>query len=941
MIQTKLIGRNNELDELKICLSDTINGGGETIFLHGEAGVGKTRLVEELIQIAKSKYFKILNGYCQKESLTPYMSMDIALKSVNLDYLIRDKPPPRADCIYLVNNAGLMISKAERSESSLDPEIFTSMLNAVNAFVSDSFKMMGKGDKIYGLSGLEYGEWKIIIDHGVYISLVAIIKGRENEFLKDDMDRILAEVENNYSKVLKDWDGDMTNVEGSEELIKPFITSGKYDGIDYAKDNSKLKISRLYDNVLIGLIRESKNQPLLLFIDDLQWADPSMLGLIHYLARNTRTSPVLIIGTYRPEDVGVAWDGKTHRLVETTQLMNREGLLHAIDLKRLPISSTAEFINAMFPNNDFPKEFLPLIHKETDGNPFFVIELMKLLREEKYIDRVNNTWKLMRDLDTITIPSKIYDVIVRRLNKLTTDYRNILDCASMVGEKFGLKSVSHLSQIDKLSLLKHLQTIERMHKLIHSTEGEYKFDHAMIREVLYNSMSPMLKKEYHRMIAEFLEIENRDNIDIVIGDLATHYYLAKKVDKALPYLMQAAEVAKKQYANEECIRYCAHALELISTNAKYDTQRIQALETCGDISSLVGRFNEAIHYFDTLSKMEVKPEVKAWAHRKIANIYGKTGKYKEGLNECSKAFDILSRLDIAEKGKVAVEKATILMWMGQDNEAADSCNEAIRLFEKCMGAKDDFALVYHRLGTIYLDEGEFDLALEYLNKSLRIREETNNVEGVSASCNNMGEVYRNLGMFDKALDLYEKGLKIDIKIGDNRGISVIYSSLGDRALDMGEYEKSIHFYIKSTEICDRIGNRYGTSWNSCGTAEAYLKKGDLENAEYWCIKGRIIANDIGSNEVVGWSLKVEGMINAKKSHFEIAEQKFKQSITVFEKAGMKGEQGKACYEYGLMLIDKGDKDKAKKWLDTSLELFKKRKMEKWIEKATEVLKSLQ
>jgi tetratricopeptide (TPR) repeat protein len=480
-----------------------------------------------------------------------------------------------------------------------------------------------------------------------------------------------------------------------------------------------------------------------------------------------------------------------------------------------------------------------------------------------------------------------------------------------------------------------------MYKLIHSIEEEYKFDHTMIREVLHNTMSPMLKKEYHRMIAEFLEIENRDNIDTVISDLATHYYLAKEVDKALPYLIQAAEIAKKQYANEECIRYYAHALELIDSKAKYVTQRMQALEALGDISSLVGRFNEAVHYFNTLTKMEVKPEVKARAHRKIANIYGKTGEYKEGLNECSNALDILGTLHIAEKGRVAVEKATIFMWMGQYNEAGASCNEAIRLFEKCMGAKDDFALAYHRLGTIYLDEGEFDLALEYLNKSLRIREETNNLEGVSASCNNIGEIYRNLGMFDKALDFYEKGLKIDTKIGDARGTSVIYSSLGDRALDMGEHENSIRFYMRSTKICDGIGNRYGTSWNSCGIAEAYLKKGDLKNAEFWCKKGKIIANDLGSKEVIGWSLKVEGMINTKKSHFEIAEQKFKQSIAVFEKADMKGEQGKACYEYGLMLKDKGNAGKAKKWLDTSLELFKKRKMEKWIEKATKMLKSLQ
>lgn len=529
--QIPLVDRVQEFEELKTHLSKATQGQGNLVFIAGEAGVGKTRLVDELKTYAQSQGIQILQGWSLYESLTPYMPFVEALRSANLDYLFSREEPPKVECVYLITDTGLLIKDETREDTKLDSTIFAGMLTAVGDFVKDSLTMLSGEERKETLDTLGYEKYRILIESGKNTNLVVILTGRENEFLVNDMREVLVNVNKKYGNILKAWDGDDNSVRGIENVLKPLITSGKYDGIDYAKDDPQIKRNRLFENISLGIERYAKVTPSILCIEDLQWIDPSSLALMHFVARNTKKCNLLILGTYRPEDVAATVDGKPHHLIEAMQVMSREDIYQKIELKRLEKEYMDDMLSSLLGKTNFTDEFMKQLYLETEGNPFFIVSLLRMLIDEKSIKIRDDVWILSKKLEEMNIPSKVHDVIVRRLNRVKEDSREILDFAAVIGEEFTSDILANSMKLDKVHLLKQLRTFEQSHKLIRSIRQKYKFDHAKIKEILYSKIPEELRMEYHAIIADSIENLNKDNLDNVIEDLAFHYYYGKDKDK--------------------------------------------------------------------------------------------------------------------------------------------------------------------------------------------------------------------------------------------------------------------------------------------------------------------------------------------------------------------------------------------------------------------------
>ncbi|MDG6221590.1 MAG: ATP-binding protein, partial [Candidatus Thermoplasmatota archaeon] len=265
--EPEFIGRQQEFSFLEKKLQDIQQSNGATVLLAGEAGIGKTRLVTEFFSSAKDA--KIIRGWCMAESLEPLMPVREALRSAGLQHLVSGAAPPRVASAYLMNEAGLLIAKVEREESGLDPDIFASMLTAVGTFVQDTLAMMGDGQH-GGLNSLGYGKYRILVQTHKGFSLALVMEGMESEFLVDDMNRILL----SSAKDLVGWGGDMAGTEKDSAKLAWLIESGKYDGA-FLVDDPKLRRENLFDNILLGIQRATEQQPMIIFLDDLQWADPT------------------------------------------------------------------------------------------------------------------------------------------------------------------------------------------------------------------------------------------------------------------------------------------------------------------------------------------------------------------------------------------------------------------------------------------------------------------------------------------------------------------------------------------------------------------------------------------------------------------------------------------------------------------------------------------
>ncbi len=355
-------------------------------------------------------------------------------------------------------------------------------------------------------------------------------------------------------------------------------------GALFERDEGLESISRL-----LGTI--SEKQPLLLFIDDLHSADTPSLSLLYYLARAVQNSKILVVGTYRPEEISEADEGTVHPLLDIMQRMSRDDLLQKIELKRLSQINYSDFILSMLGVD--VGDLVKLIYEETEGNPFFAIETLRLLMQQEVLIKEDSRWKLSKDIKAVEIPPRVYDVIVRRINALKDEERDILDCASVVGEAFSSGVVENVSGLRRIKLLKSLNIIERRYHLIHSFEDECRFDHPKIKEVLYNEIAPELRKEYHSMIAKYIEETNKDRLEEVVNELAYHYYQSGNAQKSVPYLLKAGEDAREKWAAFEAVRFFSQALEMMGDDERWSEDRTKALDALGDVCALTDQHERA------------------------------------------------------------------------------------------------------------------------------------------------------------------------------------------------------------------------------------------------------------------------------------------------------------------------------------------------------------
>ena len=883
--QPELIGREAELNKLKQSLDNAISGKGSTTFIAGEAGIGKTRLVSELIKEAEAKDVQLIQGWCLAESLEPLMPIKTALREAGLFHLISGDPPPLVVSAYLMDDSGILIAKSEREELDLDAHIFSSMLKAVGSFVKDSMQMVDEEKIAGGLNILGYQEYKILIEEYQGLHLASVTKGSLSEFLVSDMRSVLNEVNRTYGDVLADWDGDLDKVKGIDNIVSRMVMSGKYGG-QYIIDDPNIRQENLFDNVLLGIQRLSSEKPLLLFLDDLQWVDPSTLNLLHYLARNTKQSMVMIMGTYRPEDIVKSWEGKTHQLETAMQNMNRENLLEKIQLERLSPDSTRGLVESTLGAISFEQVFFNKIYNETEGNPFFILEVIKLLSEENALAQdEEDTWILAADIEKLDIPSKVYDVVKRRLNRLIEEQREMLECASVIGEEFSTDILEQTTDMGKLPLLKNLSKIEKTHMLIHYLKDKYRFDHAKVREVLYNGISEELRKEFHRIVGDTIAEIHKDNLDEVTGELAYHYYEAGD-EKASEYLIKVGSNAWADMSVEEARRAYSKALEI----SKDPCSRIEALLGLIWIHNFYGEYDlsnteiiEASEYI--VNCQEKKLEARLLQAKGL--LRREQGEIDESNTLTEKTLNI--SLEIDDKEGIASAYTTLASnayYSGDYETSLEFLEKSLKIEEE-IGNKRQIASKYRYMAEISKTRANYDVALGYFEKSRQICEEIGNRRIITDILAGMTDIARIKGDREEELRLYENVLQIFNEMGKEHDLGNIYHTKALIAKLKGNYQESIEYYHKCQQMCEESGDKWGISRFHEKISKIYVEKGEYDKALECAKESLEIRENMGFKRGMAYTLNYIGSVHQEKGELDKALEYYGKSLEIGLEIGEK------------------------------------------------------
>jgi predicted ATPase len=287
----------------------------------------------------------------------------------------------------------------------------------------------------------------------------------------------------------------------------------------------------------------------------------------------------LIIGTFRSEEVNANVEGHGNQFAETLRLMGREGLLNKIHLSGLSQANVGEIAESML-GGKASVTFIENLAAESQGIPLFVVESLRMLYEQGGLVQKQGQWRL--SIDKYNIPAKIKDVILRRVESLKPNQKRVLEAASVIGEKFYPKLVAAVVSLDSLDVLESLNTIAECTLLVHCEGNYYRFDHSKSRELLYERIPSLLRKEYHERIAENLESFDKSSLEFSIADIAYHFDQAGNKEKAIKYSLAAGKDALARFSNIEAIKYFSYVHQNIPEDIKNSDDNTIALEELGD-----------------------------------------------------------------------------------------------------------------------------------------------------------------------------------------------------------------------------------------------------------------------------------------------------------------------------------------------------------------------
>jgi tetratricopeptide (TPR) repeat protein len=333
--------------------------------------------------------------------------------------------------------------------------------------------------------------------------------------------------------------------------------------------------SRIFEQYTAFVRQLSAKIPLILFLDDLQWADGASLNLLFHLGRRLENSRVLILGAYRPDDVALGRGGERHPLEPVVNELTRYYGDVTVDLDAIPEETSRAFVEALLDAepNCMGYEFREALYERTGGHALFTVELIHTMKDRgDLVLNGDGCWVEGPSLNWSTLPSRVEGVIEERIARLPQELREMLQVASVQGETFNAEIVARVQNMaDREAIWQLSRELQRRHRLVSASGliqigrvrlSRYHFVHNLFQHYLYDSLSEAERFYLHRNIGEVLEGMFTGQTEEVAAQLAHHFERASIPEKAAAYRLQAGNRARRVSAHHEAAEHLTRGLEL-------------------------------------------------------------------------------------------------------------------------------------------------------------------------------------------------------------------------------------------------------------------------------------------------------------------------------------------------------------------------------------------
>jgi len=671
---------------------------------------------------------------------------------------------------------------------------------------------------------------------------------------------------------------------------------------------------RLFEAVSQFITNISKEAPLLVVLDDLQWTDQSSLLLLHYLARGVYRESLLLLGAYRDTYVD-----KKHPLSPVLKELNRERLLQHVPLKRMSFDDVMEMIKRILEQDDIPKEFCELIFEKTRGNPFFVEEVIKSLKEEKVICHEKNKWEI-KEVSRIEFPETVKDVIKARISRLDDECQRVLTVASFVGKDFTFDALQEASGLKEDKLLENMDKLLKTGLIkarVIRGEELCSFADIIVRDVVHEEVNPLRRKRLHGVVGLALEKVYAEKIDQHLGELALHFLESGDKEKALDYFLKAGEKAAKVYANSEAASYFQSALKLLEEKEGEIREKGRILERLGDIKKIVGECDVCMEYWNEALLLWKQLHEK----RKVSNLYQemagvsfRTGNVERAKEYLDKALKILE----TEPESVELAKAYCLitgkLWAtGDMTEAVSWGKKAVELAEKLKDS-ENIARSYLLLGTVFASTGNEKRGIECLEKALKIAVDNNHMQTALTAYINLPESLP-AEENERRVEYCKKGLELAKKVGYVSHQSFIGANLANLYINMGNMNKAIPLLEESVTLDRKTHNLFQLPLSLSALGFVYQIFGEWDKSEQYYNEAFNLSQKVGDFQSRSLGYESLGLLHFDKGEYVKARESYEKMYEVYEKAGAKSYQMWGSRWSIWTYIELGEFEKAKSLLD--------------------------
>jgi predicted ATPase len=580
------------------------------------------------------------------------------------------------------------------------------------------------------------------------------------------------------------------------------------------------RIFEQYANVLKALAAQD---PLLLVVDDLHWADSASISLLFHLSRRIENSRILLIGTYRPEEIFLPHREERHPIEKMLAEVKRYAGDVCLDLGRVDATERYALVDQLVDSepNRLGQGFRETLFRHTEGHPLFTIELLRTLQERGDIEKDSQgRWCVKPGLRWEDLPARVEGVIEERVGRLEARQRETLQIASVEGETFTAEVVAQVQQLPQRQLLQDLtQNLQRRHCLV-LEQGEarvgrrwlsmYQFTHALFRHFVYGELGRGERRLLHAEVARALELLHEGQIDPLVAQLAWHYDQAGEDDKAVEYLILAGQGALAAAAPGEAKRCFDRALKLLPPANR--EQRWQAL--LGREEALAVLCEPEALQADVAALLALAREFAddnrlAEAYLRQArrdNMAGDNAAMRAAAGEAAAAARRANNLPLEIRSLAIGAQAETRL--GKADAGVRSAEEALARARQ-LGDEALLALILVFSAFCLIEAGDLARAAQMYLEQVAIASRLGNRHREAMGLTNLGPAYLRLGLYEEARAAIKQGLQVSEAVGARRLRAYNLASLCDACRLSGDRRTARILADQALEAMDEVGDAWG------------------------------------------------------------------------------------------------------------------------------------